>query len=177
MTSNSFLRKFVVNPKNSRYTSTRPWSGVPSREIQLPSFRTRFEQANSRHYRRLPLFVWTLVSVFGFMLLGASKAEATCGDYLAHHGMDQDSHFGMTDDGHPAGTIPLRAPCHGPSCQRGPVQIPLSTPVVSLEPQDRWGGIANVEVPMLDQTSFLTQFSEPVCLPMIAFRLDRPPKA
>ena len=79
---------------------------------------------------------------------------------------------------HPVtGQIPKRTPCHGPFCQQGPVQHPLSTPVVSIEPQDRWGWMAAIAVATPERVSFLARRGESVTLPMIAFRLDRPPTA
>jgi len=120
--------------------------------------------------RRLWLTVSILVAAFGLVALSASTAEATCGDYLDHQGMADHDQSHMPNDQH-------RTPCHGPTCQKGPVHPPLPTPVVSVEPQDRWGWTANVVLPTLEQSSSLVHLCEPVVLPMIAFRLDRPPKA
>lgn len=154
---------------------------IPIREIVLQSLHTRFERTESRRSRRAPLYVLFLVAGLGFLASTATRAEATCGDYLAHH--DQTNYGLITLPAGmqlttqiPSTPIPNRLPCHGPSCRKGPIELPLSTPVVSLETQDRWGWTACATLPALEQTSFLSRAIEPLCLPMIAFRLDRPPK-
>ncbi len=77
---------------------------------------------------------------------------------------------------HSQGSFPDRRPCHGPSCQQSPLQLPPSTPFVSVDPQDRWGWMATIVVQAPEPTSFLAIATELVQFPMIAFRLDRPPK-
>lgn len=143
----------------------------------VPAF---FQLKKGRPVRRSRVFVWIALFALGIVAFGTSKAEATCGDYLSHHGYA--SHRGMVDHQrslpgeHPMEGHPARTPCHGPSCQQGPMQAPLSPPVISLETQDRWGWMASVVIPVLDPDSFLSQFNESSALPMIAYRLDRPPK-
>ena len=133
----------------------------------------------------------SLLLVVGMFLFSSSRAEATCGDYLSHGSIHSADHLmgrgefneekrTRLDDGllgdSPLQQVPQRVPCHGPHCQQGPANLPLPTPVVSIEPVDRWGWMGTVSVPVLDRISFLAHLCEPVALPMIAFRLDRPPK-
>ena len=127
----------------------------------------------------LPLLVF--LTFFG---LGSSKANATCGDYLSHHHVLSQHHVvderAVADPGgndSAAPQIPHRLPCRGPSCQRGPVELPLSTPIVSIEFQDHWVWFASLLIHAPQQASYRVHPVESVVLPRIAFRLDRPPKA
>ena len=157
---------------------------------------TSFEPRFNRRNRRLPLYVLSFVAVFGLFSLTANRVEATCGDYLlhghmmSHSGMldhhqdqDRDREFGTMDRGQsdPIGVVPFRKvphrkPCHGPSCQKRPLQNPLPAPVITVEPQDRWGWMADVMIPAPTILSLMAHPSEHVVLPTIAYRLDRPPK-
>ncbi len=142
------------------------------------------ELTRIRHSRRnsaalLPLFVF-----LAFWGLGSSKANATCGDYLLHNHVLSQHHFvderAVADSVGKDSTgpqIPHRLPCRGPSCQRGPVELPLSTPVVSIEFQDHWVWFARLLIHAPQQASYRVHPVESVVLPRIAFRLDRPPKA
>ena len=149
---------------------------------------TSFEPLFNRRNRRLPLCVLTFVAVFGLFSLTPSRVEATCGDYLLHgqmmsHADMLDHELAALDRGQsdakgvvPFNKVPHRKPCHGPSCQQQPLQNPLPTPVISVEPQDRWGWMADVLIPAPTLFSLMAHPSEPVVLPTIAYRLDRPPK-
>ena len=154
----------------------------------MQRFHTSFEPLINRQNRRLPLYVLPLFAVFGLFSLNPSRAQATCGDYLAHGQMmahsDMLTHdLGMKEqsrsegfDQFPFGKVPHRTPCHGPTCQQRPLQNPLPSPVISVEPQDRWGWMADVMIPAPTLVSLMAHLSEPVVLPTIAYRLDRPPK-
>ncbi len=131
-----------------------------------------------------PRFQASLFAVLSFALVWAigllepSKAEATCGDYLSHHKIEIElaSEFSIgTDSSNPQ--APLRFPCHGPTCQRGPGELPASTPVVSIELQDHWVWFANSLLIAPNQASYVVYADEAVILAQTAFRLDRPPKA
>ena len=140
--------------------------------------------------RRFPVALLTLAVGLVSLLLTASRVEATCGDYFAHGSAMGDDHL-MTFDrfshlrvtkrvsdvhntnGEPR---PHRLPCHGLSCQQAPMPLPVAPLVVSFEPKDWWVCTASVEDSSADQASFLLASSETLLLPMIAFRLDRPPK-
>ena len=161
------------------------------------------EHPGNRRTRRLALSLLVIAVVLGFLAIGGSPANATCGDYLSQHAIQsqhamQSRQAMQTDGDHGVGRstvprgllnlvssrkilfgerLPLRIPCHGPSCQQGPVSLPLSTPIDSVETQDRWGWTAIVSIASLEQTSSLAPIEAPVALPMIAFRIDRPPKA
>ena len=149
---------------------------------------TSFEPRFNRRNRRLPLYVLSFVAVFGLFSLTANRVEATCGDYLLHgqvmsHSDMLEHDLGTMDRGHsdPIGVVPFskvphRKPCHGPSCQQRPLQNPLPAPIISVEPQDRWGWMADVIIPAPTLFSLMAHPSEPVVLPTIAYRLDRPPK-
>jgi hypothetical protein len=149
----------------------------------LQQLHTRFEPIQNRQARRLALVVCSFVAGLGLFSFNPSRVEATCGDYLAHG--QNHAQFslieegligpGMVDD-HPMGQVPRRVPCHGPTCQQAPIQHPLSIPIVNFESQDRWWWTASNSMSSPEQVSFLAPVSEPVVLPMIAFRLDRPPK-
>jgi hypothetical protein len=140
------------------------------------------EPVEIRRQRRMRLFSLTLMATIGFLMLGQSRAHATCGDYLSHHtmvageqsvvivGADSMSLFPQSRGTPESGT------CRGPFCKQGPMQSPLSTPIVSADPQDRWVWTAEVLVEVTGETSFLTHYRERVELPSTAFRLERPPK-
>ena len=157
-------------------------------ELLLQRFHTSFEPLINRRNRRLLLCVLSLFAVFGLFSLSPSRVEATCGDYLAHGHMMAHSDMlghdsGMMDrsqsnsnDAVPFGKVPYRKPCQGPSCQQRPLQNPLPSPVISVEPQDRWGWMADIMIPAPTLVSLMPHRSEPVVLPTIAYRLDRPPK-
>lgn len=149
---------------------------IPSRENYLPSFRASNEPMSVRPKRRLSLSVWTLAALCGFITLGASKVEATCGDYLSPHAMaDQTtSPLSKTVDSLPG--MPRHKPCHGASCGQAPAQAPPAAPAVSFEQQDRWGWVATLSLSSVSESSFMAQCSEPFVSPMVAFRLDRPPR-
>ena len=144
--------------------------------------RTRFELCQSRRIRRIALVFCSFVAVLGLLSFNPSCVEATCGDYLTH-GQD---HSGLNTlnnlfesvqvDNRLPGKNSDRRPCHGPSCQQGPLEHPFSTPVVSVEFQDRWWWTSNSAVQSPETASFLAPLSEPMVLPMVAYRLDRPPK-
>ena len=138
-------------------------------------FSSRFEPVENRRMPRFVLSLWSFAAIIGFVALSPSKVEATCGDYLSHHGMAHDQI--ALPGGEPTENVPFRSPCHGPSCQQGPLHHPLSTPVVSAEPQDRWGWMAVVTVSIPERISFLAHLCESLALPMFTFRLERPPKA
>ena len=148
----------------------------------MQRFHTRLEPRPNRRTARLTIAVCSLFAVFALFSLFPSRADATCGDYLAHAADQTHSgimgHFPAEMGRHhnPMGKAPLRIPCHGPSCQQGPIQHPLSSPIVSFEPQDRWGWMADIALSAPVPVSFLARLSEPVVLTTIAFRLDRPPK-
>ncbi len=130
----------------------------------------------------------SFVAVLGLFSVTATRVEATCGDYLLHGHMM--SHSDMVDhdlgkmnrgESDPTGSVPFskaphRKPCHGPSCQQRSHQNPLPAPVITVEPQDRWGWMADIMIPAPTLLSLMAHPSESVVLPTIAYRLDRPPK-
>ncbi len=148
----------------------------------MRQFHTSFEPIQNRRVRRWRFAVCSLVAVIGLFSINPTRATAACGDYLSH-GSHQNSlglvgHLKSDADDHPlTSQVPKRTPCNGPFCQQGPIQHPLSAPVVSIQPHDRWGWIAAVAAAQPEHVSFLERVCESVTLPMIAFRLDRPPKA
>ena len=154
----------------------------------MQRFHTSLELADDRRNRRLPLYVLSFVAVFLLSAITPTRVEATCGDYLSHGhmmshaempGRDVEMLAGSPSDSTeaiPFSKVPRRKPCHGPSCQQRPLQNPLPVPVISIEPQDRWGWMADVMIPAPTPISLMAHLSEPVVLPTIAYRLDRPPK-
>ncbi len=154
----------------------------------MQRFHTNFEQPVNRRIRRLPLFVLAFFAVFGLYALTPSRVEATCGDYLSHgHMMSHSDMLGHdlstmgrsqseNPEGVPFSKVPKQKPCHGPYCQQRPIQNPLPSPVITAEPQDRWGWMADVMISAPTLVSLMAHPSEPVVLPTIAYRLDRPPK-
>jgi hypothetical protein len=67
-------------------------------------------------------------------------------------------------------------PCNGPNCRRGQGSLPPVVPVVVFEQQDRMNSVSTVFVTGPEESSVLSRLDVHVALPMIAFRLDRPPK-
>ena len=152
-----------------------------SGSISLRHSSTDREPLSDRPIRRFRLSVLALAAVFGLFSFGASRVEASCGDYLRHRTA---SHDGMTKHDHSSESHnrsnqsrPDRRPCQGPTCQQAPVEAPVPPPITSVEPQDRWGWVTRFALAAPEPTSSLTVGPESVQLPLIAFRLDRPPKA
>ena len=143
----------------------------------MKSIGATFEPVFIRPERRMWLSLLALTVVCGFLAFDVRPAKATCGDYLAHHGMMDHSDASAPMDTSPMGSLPHRKPCHGPSCQKAPVHSPLPVPVVSVESQDRWVMTVSLRDQLPETTSFLVQTNEPTVLSTIADRLDRPPKA
>lgn len=157
-------------------------SGNISSEHLLQSVLASFGTAEIRLTRRFWLPLFSLFLVCLCVSMAASQAHATCGDYLSHHGLSHHDevafgHSNMPGGTEPANETPRRKPCNGPSCHRAPLQSPAPVPVVTFPAQDRWVLLATGDLNRGDQKCFLVQIDEPVALPMIAFRLDRPPKA
>ncbi len=140
----------------------------------MPQIHATAEPIESRLNRRPWFFVWTVMAIIA---MTASRAEATCGDYLSHSAMVDHNAVSIPGDLRPMKEPLSRMPCHGPSCQKAPSHLPASTPVVSLETQDRWGWMALIVIAPVEQTNRLSRTNDLVSFPMIAFRLDRPPKA
>ena len=138
---------------------------------------TQFEQQGSRLARRCVVALFS-GAFLAFLSWGPRDASASCGDYLSHSHMM--SH-GVLPPGSgraaPMDTSGHRRPCHGPSCQQSPMGLPFSTPSIPVETHDRWLLLVPAFEPATQELTSLARFDEPVTLPMIAFRLDRPPKA
>ena len=139
---------------------------------------TSHEQAGIRLIRRNSAALLPLVIVLFFFALGSSKAHATCGDYLSHHhSVDLRAAGNPAEQDSTTPRIPLRLPCRGPSCHGGPVQVPLSTPIVSVDFQDHWVWFASLSINAPEQASYRVHSAEAIVLPEVPFRLERPPKA
>ena len=140
-----------------------------------------YEQVAIRLFRRNSAGLLALVTFLTCLMLGPSKANATCGDYLAHHSHHQVvDHWALenpVERDSITPQVPNRLPCRGPSCQRGPVELPLSTPIVAVDLQDHWVWFESCLINAPQQFSYMFHANESVVLPRIAFRLDRPPKA
>ena len=95
---------------------------------------------------------------------------------LGHELSAMDRSHSETPDAVPFSKPPKRQPCHGPHCQQRPLQNPLPSPVITVEPQDRWGWMADVMISAPTLIGLMAHPSEHVVLPTIAYRLDRPPK-
>ena len=147
----------------------------------MQRFHNNYEPGEHRRNRRFQLVLLSLSAVFSLLIFDVSRADASCGDYLSHGRESQGeamSHDELpTTANHSSEHAPHRRPCHGPSCQQAPLQAPLSVPVVQVNPQDRWGWVASIVLLAPEYISSLAFSSEPANVPMIAFRLDRPPKA
>ena len=141
----------------------------------------RFESIRNRRSRRFVLSVWLIISGIALSVSQPARVEGSCGDYLAHGELMSLHEYTRNGEPDADTSFPLqnssgRIPCHGPFCQQGPAPSPLSTPVVSIEPHDRWGWMANIIVSAPTRFAFLTLEREQITSPMIAYRLDRPPK-
>ena len=180
------LEKLVAKSEDVRVSLSSP-----SLEFPLRNLSTSLEPTCGRHDRRLRLAVFALAAILGSFLLNPDTVTATCGDYLSHgHLLSHDQQlgerespdlFGHFQDRHPsenslAHQSPQRKRCHGPSCQQAPLEAPLSSPVVTPDPQDRWGWMFQVDVPVPEPLKLRAAFSVPSRSLNLAFRLDRPPK-
>ena len=124
----------------------------------------------------------SLAVVVGWFLLGVSRAEATCGDYLSHgqgrvHNGVPLHHKLVLGGSESEDQTPARAPCHGPSCGKAPVQAPPTIPLVTAEQDDRCLWISTIGTLADGQASFFACPSDAIGLPSISARLDRPPKS
>ena len=168
-----FVRNLLFHNILSRYCRRASFPENYLKPTQASHELTRIRLSRRNSAALLPLFVF-----LAFLGLGSSKANATCGDYLSHHHVvDERSVDNPVGKDSAAPQVPHRLPCRGPSCQRGPVELPLSTPIVSIEFQDHWVWFASLLIHTPQQASYMAHSVESVVLPRIAFRLDRPPKA
>jgi hypothetical protein len=135
-----------------------------------------FEQLVNR-LGRSALFSSLLAIVFGgFVFSGGSSADASCGDYLNHHGILTESHSNSQPGSQDQGPVPTQLPCRGPHCQQAPVETPIPVPVISFEGQDRWIWITTIQLRPTDLSCSLPQICEPVISHLCCDRLDRPPR-
>lgn len=117
-------------------------------------------------------------SVFvAVIFLGTSGAQASCGDYLQHHGIMPGDVDRLPVGLLPKEPLPAKKPCQGPSCQQGNKQLPAPAPVVSLESHDRWMVAVSPGQTTIDQICFLPRLNEALSLATDVCRIDRPPKA
>ena len=139
--------------------------------------RTSNESTGKPHFQARLIAALSFALAWAIGLLGPLEAEATCGDYLSHHKIETEltSEFSTKTDSSNS-HAPLRFPCHGPTCQRGPMELPASTPMVSIDPQDHWVWFASSLLNSPTQSFFVVHGIEPVVLAASSFRLDRPPK-
>jgi len=121
----------------------------------------------------LAIELLSIVAVLGCLFINAASVEATCGDYLAHDSVVQRR---LSSRDVSAKDIASHSPTHTPSCRQAPIEKPLSTPVVSVPPQDRWALIITSLVPAPNRVSFVARADDPAASPTITFRLYRPPK-
>jgi hypothetical protein len=172
-----FFRKQLQNPNLRLYARDLScfW------EILLSTLFTRPETHKNRRQRRISVFVCSLVTLIGLACVNPTHVEATCGDYLAHsnHRDHVQSADFESDRSNPSAQKHHsgRPPCQGPFCQQAPLDTPLSAPVVTIEPQDRWGWRALIMEIEPQQVSFLAHLRAPISLPTVNYPLDRPPKA
>ena len=151
---------------------------------ELRSADATTESVKNRRFRRMWLDASMVVSFAGFVLLASSRVDATCGDYLVHGSMTSDNALSILPeiDGDFAvqtfdtSGLPQPRRCHGPMCQQGPRQLPLSTPIILIDAQDRW--FRNIEflMPVQCDASFIPHRREPLESGAFVFRLERPPK-
>ena len=143
----------------------------------LRQVHARFEPSVQRPDRRLRVSMYFVLLNFAyFTLAGGSRADASCGDYLGHHDMTVAVQSGDPLSPIHRGSIPPQLPCRGPHCRQAPDHPPMPAPNVSFEVQDHWVWTRITQLRPLDATSFLAHLKDPTPLPMIAFRLDRPPR-
>lgn len=128
--------------------------------------------------QRFYSMVVTCGVVIAAFSLGASTAEATCGDYLtgdmaSHDGSHRDSSNAVEEK---ITTDQPACPCRGLTCKRAPGKSPLPNSGFQLDQKDQGLAGLMINLPMLHQSSQFDRSTELVALPMIAFRLDRPPR-
>ena len=139
----------------------------------MPNHLPQLATALVRRNRRMAVAFFVLAAV---VCLGNSPAQASCGDYL-HHQWAMPAVAGAQ----PVGLlqkepVPVKLPCHGPSCQQGNKQLPAPTPVISMESPDRWMLAVCMGLPKLDQITYLPRLNETLSFATDVYRLDRPPK-
>lgn len=132
--------------------------------------------------RQLRLALLVVAGLCSAVLLAPGRAEATCGDYLRHHAEFDGAEFqSQLAKWHSSSTNlpapPLkRKPCNGPSCQQGPQEAPLHSPVAVPELQERWIWMFQTILPTPALLKHRAPASEPVHALEFVSRLDRPPK-
>lgn len=141
-------------------------------------FAARF---HSRGYAKIVALCGLVIAA---LLTGNSSAEATCGDYL--HGQMSNHDSAATGIAAAYDLDPAKfqitadrssCPCKGIACKRGPTKSPLPTSVIQFEHKDQWMEGALLKLTLNLQSPQYPRRSELFQPPMIAYRLDRPPKA
>ena len=115
------------------------------------------------------------VAAFSILLLFSgisSRAEASCGDWLADHS------GGRTQILQPDDRPAVPAPCHGPSCRQSRDQLPVAplAPNRQLDGPERWCRLIDDVITQPTLTSLLSP--EPDLFPLCGFvpRIERPPR-
>jgi hypothetical protein len=146
---------------------------------------------NECDYRRLRATAfWSLVGFVAMLACGASRADATCGDWLAHAGEMPALHTGETVDEKksrdPSSTsqrdrsrsLPVSKPCHGPFCRSAPSQ-PAPTSPANAFPQIEKLALFGEAVLNLTQCGQLIFGDEANAHPLRGFPalIDHPPRS
>lgn len=155
----------------------------------MRQFNASFEPTPGCLYGQRRLSVFLVLGALGAFLFQPATVNATCGDHLIQGLLlsEFDTQFDLDSvtpstwtDGpfrtRGAEPLPYRKRCTGPSCQQSPSQSPLSSHVVTDSPQDRRADEFHLNVASPLRAKLGVPQSDSVCLLILTFRLDRPPK-
>jgi len=93
--------------------------------------------------------LWPVLALVAGLFGFAPSAHGSCGHYLR---LENSAEKGTSTGERPPS--PLRLPCHGPSCNRGHDQAPLTAPVLSLS--------RFLDKALLDESELLARVSAPL---------------
>jgi hypothetical protein len=143
--------------------------------------------ASALHQRWLAV-ACGLSSLLILQTLVASRAAATCGDWLAHPGergmsadgvkaAEQPAAQSALNNGLGSSRLPISKPCNGPYCRSAPYQSAPATPVTILLPSDRLAVFGSGEQPLSNNSQYL-RAGEFVTYPLPGFkaRIEHPPR-
>jgi hypothetical protein len=138
-----------------------------------------------RHWFTL---IFSLLLAALWQLASAPRADASCGDWLAHsgemsaardHRIDSSSHVdpASANQRHRTTRLPLSKPCHGPFCRSAPPQPAPTAPASVSFATDKLA-LFGCSEPLLAGSRQFYQDNESDALPSRGFpaRIDHPPR-
>lgn len=146
------------------------------RKMRIASVNSRAMCASSAYVLIRPSRLLLLAVVIGLWFGSEQKCQASCGDYLVHHGDRQTLLTKHGDTGLPKQN-PV-SPCRGANCSRRSEVPPLPTrPTVETSISVEWACLLQQIRDQDDESSKWSLESDRVLARHTSHRLKRPPRA